>query len=680
MIFVQGAARVGLLKFSVYFGEYYPEIYQRYAGKLLPYSDASEAAVLEAAFRSEIGQTVAEGYVPRYLRVVNLLRLDRLGNNVLDFSLALLVYPFLAEPLKELSGVAGISMEMASLIQARLSGFQEDNEEQWQAQYAALSLLFCCDNDTGLFFRRPFVMDSWLYDFLSERDRMDEGFQAAATLSKGADFPMFIRKELALELAQGIKDDICARRPTLVSISGAASSGKRSLCLNALSELGYDCLVLDFDRLKKGGHLSKLALLAQRYCVLCECALCLWHVDKERLSKCSIPLSELYYSVLLPCVERGLICCVCIEPRLSLVEIADFCVRTVSLPPVSDSERRLLWEAYFAQRGVSSELNPAQLTSKYILSPREISRAAMYMQQRGAADQPLCERTVSHLITEILPPPQDGNIKKIQTDFTFSDIVLPARQKQDLLNICAHVQLKYKVYTEWNFGSKLSYGKNITALFVGSPGTGKTMAVHTIANYLDLPLYRIDLSQVVDKYIGETEKRLEEIFSTAEKSNVILFFDEADSIFGKRSEVKESKDRYANTEVSYILQRIEEYEGIIILASNFRNNIDNAFMRRMRYVIEFPPPDEEMRLELWQCCFPKETPLQRIDYAFLARAFELTGAEIKNIAVNAAFTAAAEDAPVSMSHIVNSIRGERLKMKQNFTAQDFEQYAPLLIP
>ncbi|MBQ6886964.1 MAG: ATP-binding protein [Lachnospiraceae bacterium] len=222
--------------------------------------------------------------------------------------------------------------------------------------------------------------------------------------------------------------------------------------------------------------------------------------------------------------------------------------------------------------------------------------------------------------------------------------------------------------------SKYTYGTGVSCLFAGPPGTGKTMAAQIMSTMLELPLYRVDLSQVVDKYIGETEKKLEAIFNLAEKSNTILFFDEADSIFGKRSEVSEAKDRYANTEVSYILQRIDEYDGIVILATNFKNNIDEAFMRRIRYVVEFVMPDAEMRYEIWKGCFPAEVPVEDIDFQYLANRFELSGGNIKNIVLNAVFLAAAEDVPVNMMHILESLRMEKLKMGKVMIARDFGEY------
>ena len=201
--------------------------------------------------------------------------------------------------------------------------------------------------------------------------------------------------------------------------------------------------------------------------------------------------------------------------------------------------------------------------------------------------------------------------------------------------------------------------------------------MHVLSDMLELPLYRIDLSRIVDKYIGETEKRLEEVFDVAEKNNAILFFDEADSIFGKRSEVNDSKDRYANTEVSYILQRMEEYDGIVILATNYKKNIDEAFMRRIRYMVEFPFPSEDMRRQIWESSFADKVPLEDIDFAYLARQFEFSGGSIKNIVLNAVFLAASQNHPVNMKDILQSVRAENMKMGKTMLMQDFAEYGAL---
>lgn len=244
--------------------------------------------------------------------------------------------------------------------------------------------------------------------------------------------------------------------------------------------------------------------------------------------------------------------------------------------------------------------------------------------------------------------------------------------------ICDHIWYSHTVYDDWQLERRFPYGRGVTALFTGAPGTGKTMAAHVLSEMLDIPLYRVEISAVVDKYIGETEKHLEKIFAMAEKSNTILFFDEADSLFGKRSEVSDAKDKYANTEVSYILQRIEQYDGIVILSSNYRRNIDEAFMRRMRYVVDFPMPNAAIRREIWKSCFTPATPLEHIDYAFLADKFELSGGSIKNIALNAAFAAASEGSPITMHHLLVGIRAENLKAGKPMLNSDFENYSHLL--
>ena len=212
-------------------------------------------------------------------------------------------------------------------------------------------------------------------------------------------------------------------------------------------------------------------------------------------------------------------------------------------------------------------------------------------------------------------------------------------------------------------------------LFVGPSGTGKTMAAEIIAGELGLDLYKIDLSGVVSKYIGETEKNLSTIFQEAEQSNAILFFDEADAIFGKRSEVKDAHDRYANIEVNYLLQKMEEYEGITILASNFPKNFDDAFTRRLRFIVGFPFPEEVYRHRMWKSMFPPDAPLgQDIDFDFLSRKLKITGGNIKNIALNAAFLAAANAGVIGMKHLIRSTRREFQKMGRLCVKADFEQY------
>jgi SpoVK/Ycf46/Vps4 family AAA+-type ATPase len=248
-----------------------------------------------------------------------------------------------------------------------------------------------------------------------------------------------------------------------------------------------------------------------------------------------------------------------------------------------------------------------------------------------------------------------------------------------LREIANYVKYRHIVFADWNFEQKISLGKGLNILFAGPSGTGKTMASEIIANELGLDLYKIDLSTVISKYIGETEKNLDRIFTEARNSNSILFFDEADAVFGKRSEVRDSHDRYANIEVAYLLQKMEEYDGIVILATNLRKNLDEGFARRMHFSVEFPLPEEPDRLHIWQCIFPREAPLAgSLDLNFMARQFKVTGGNIKNIALGAAFLAAGDGATIKMEHLIRATKREYQKIGRLCTDVDFAKYFDLV--
>jgi hypothetical protein len=264
-------------------------------------------------------------------------------------------------------------------------------------------------------------------------------------------------------------------------------------------------------------------------------------------------------------------------------------------------------------------------------------------------------------------PKLDDLAKRIEPAAGWEDLVLPASRKQVLREISLQVRWRARVYDTWGFAAKSSRGLGISALFTGDSGTGKTMAAEVLADELELDLYRIDLSQVVSKYIGETEKNLRRIFDAAEDGGVILFFDEADALFGKRTQVKDSHDRYANIEVSYLLQRMEAYRGLAILTTNMKDALDDAFLRRIRFVVKFPFPGPEQRAQIWQRIYPAGTPTRDLDPARLAQ-LNITGGNIRNIALNAAFLAADDGEPVNMKHILQSVRSEYGKLEKTLNA------------
>jgi SpoVK/Ycf46/Vps4 family AAA+-type ATPase len=253
--------------------------------------------------------------------------------------------------------------------------------------------------------------------------------------------------------------------------------------------------------------------------------------------------------------------------------------------------------------------------------------------------------------------------KQITPRHTWDDLVLPPDRLEQLRELRSRAEHSHLVHETWGYGRKVAPRPSISALFAGESGTGKTMSAEVIATDLGLALYRIDLSGVVSKYIGETEKNLSVIFEEAHASNAILFFDEADALFGKRSEVKDAHDRYANIEIAYLLQQIEDYDGVAILATNLRQNLDDAFTRRLDFVIDFPFPETEYRQRIWERHFPPEVPLSPdINLAAIAERFPLAGGNIRNAALASAFLAADNGRVITMEHILGAIRREHQKM------------------
>ncbi|MFP4100057.1 ATP-binding protein, partial [Coleofasciculus sp.] len=287
--------------------------------------------------------------------------------------------------------------------------------------------------------------------------------------------------------------------------------------------------------------------------------------------------------------------------------------------------------------------------------------------------QPKIEHNLSPLQTHLWDfcktqarPRLDDLAQRIEAVATWEELILPEREKATLHEISTHVRQRAKVYHEWGFAGKGGRGLGISALFSGPSGTGKTMAADVLAKELRLDLYRIDLSAVVSKYIGETEKNLRRIFDAAETSGAILLFDEADALFGKRTQVKDSHDRHANVEVSYLLQRMEAYQGLAILTTNLLDALDQAFMRRINFSLKFPFPNAPERTEIWQRIFPKETPTKNLDMKKLGK-LNMAGGNIRNIALNAAFIAADAGEPVMMKHLLQATKSESLKLGKILT-------------
>lgn len=350
----------------------------------------------------------------------------------------------------------------------------------------------------------------------------------------------------------------------------------------------------------------------------------------------------------------------------------------------AEPERLTIWQAVAQEAPLAPEVNLAEIAGRFRFTAGQIRDAwemARNQVRLRQMEQPLVTQQdiyagahsqsihQLHTLAEVVPPVH-----------TWHDLVLPADTINQLHEFLARARHLHLVYQQWGFNQKLATNRGLSALFTGPSGTGKTMSASIIARELGLELYRIDLSAVVSKYVGETEKNLSRVFDEAWRSNAIIFFDEADALFGKRSEVRDSHDRYANIEVNYLLQRMDSFDGVVILASNLGQNIDDAFQRRLQFVVNFPPPETEDRYRIWRRIWPPAAPLaEDIDFRFLAEQFKFSGGSIRNIALQAAFLAAeAGDEQITMRRIVASVMRELQKGGRLVSPRDFGPYAELL--
>jgi ATP-dependent 26S proteasome regulatory subunit len=356
----------------------------------------------------------------------------------------------------------------------------------------------------------------------------------------------------------------------------------------------------------------------------------------------------------------------------------------VEFPLPSYSDRKRLWDGNWNGRSaLASGVDFGELAGKFRLSGGQINDAAALARSlalwRDAEGGLVNNQDLYSACRQQTGQKLSTLAYKINPKYHWDDIVLPKDQMEQLHEICAYVKHYHTVYDGWGFGRRVSLGKGLNVLFAGPSGTGKTMAADIMANELGLDLYKVDLSAIVSKYIGETEKNLDRIFREGKATNAILFFDEADALFGKRSEVRDSHDRYANIEIAYLLQKMEEYEGVVILATNLRKNMDEAFARRMHFSVEFPVPEEADRCRIWQSIFPGEAPLgSDVDLSFMARQFKISGGNIKNIALGAAFLAAQDGGSITMESLIRATKREYQKVGKLCTEGDFAQYFELV--
>lgn len=463
--------------------------------------------------------------------------------------------------------------------------------------------------------------------------------------------------------------------PCAVCLHGGPGAGKRFQVERLMVRRRECCVFADLET----EHPEELAARAALTARLCGAYLCCFHLDGRDGEGQRIPPPN-------PLIDAILGMDLCRDKTFLLSELpirsrTQLLAVDLELPPVSEEERIALFCEYLRDGKLEDGLTVEELASKFRFSPGQIRLACEQALGLAQLDgktvissrrmHECCYRQAVHKLENLAV--------QVRPAFSWDDVVMPEEQKKLLRHACSHIKYRYQVYYGWGFDQKIAYGRGLSVLFAGAPGTGKTMCAQVMANELNMEMYKINLSQIVSKYIGETEKNLQAVFAEARHANCILFFDECDALFGKRGEVKDSNDRSANVEVAYLLQQIEEYDGVCILATNLIGNIDDAFMRRITYVVHFPFPDAAMRAEIYRRTIPTAAPLAGdIDWKFLAEKFQLSGGHIKNIVLSAAFLAAQEGVPIGMSQLLRAAVGELKKNEIVVVREELREFADLL--
>jgi SpoVK/Ycf46/Vps4 family AAA+-type ATPase len=542
--------------------------------------------------------------------------------------------------------------------------------------------------------QRALILDETIVDFLLETDGIDPKMAACFQRAPAGRALFDLRwsnqftSQLLARVNAFLYENARSSAQLFLHFCGPEGTGKRTLAASLCKEVGLPFLCVDLNEVVARFDDFETGLRCVfRHAILSQSALFIANLDClaseeersaiRRKSFCSWleKLSGLFF---LGSNDR-------LIPRSVLPSHS--CV-SLDLPPPGLSQRRELWDSLITEHAsanlrFSSDVDWSDVTSKFRMTPGEMERALdtaiSFARLRNSHELSICAEDLRRGLNSQSNTRLNTLARKMTPRYSWEDIVLPPNALAQLRELCSQIKQWHTVYVDWGFDRKLSLGKGLCVLLCGQSGVGKTMAVEIIANELKLEAFKIDLSSVVSKYIGETEKNLSRVFHEAESSNAILFFDEADALFGKRSEIKDAHDRYANIEINYLLQRIEEFEGLVVLATNLRKNVDEAFFRRMQFVVEFPFPDAAHRYRLWRQHFPPEAPVaEDIDFSYLAQRFNFSGGNIKNVVVNAAFLAAEDGRVIRMEHVIRATKREYEKIGRLCTENEFAPYHTML--
>ncbi len=526
--------------------------------------------------------------------------------------------------------------------------------------------------------------DKRMIDFLfgSHPLRLDENYtRFFSRLTDGKEPDPFIANKGILEAVDIFYDD----GGRIISLFGDEGSGRKFTVTHFCRNRDMGCVRINCAKLfvYDFGFVEKALWAATRECILTGACICLDELGyREEEKEKFFGYMDLAFGKF---TAKDIPVFAISREKLPMKQIVDGDFAQLEIPTPNTGEREDVWKHYAQGYSLNDDIEIPEMAVKFLFTPGKIKNAIHQAKGLAAMDKCVgiprailfrsCNNQMSSELTQ--------KATRIPAKFGWDDIVMNPDQRAALQHACDQLTFRKTVYEQWDYMKKYQYGRGLSVLLFGAPGTGKSMCAQVIAHEMNLELYRVDLSKVVDKYVGETEKSISMIFREAKKCNVVLFFDECDTLFAKRSDDGGSNQSSNNNKTALLLQEVEAYDGVSVLATNYKHNIDPAFFRRMKFIVEFQFPDVTTRKILWKTTIPKTTPLaEDVDIDFLAERFEFVGGNIKNCILNAAFLAAADPeagGEVHMQHYLQAIRYEFVKTGKVFTRADFEPYANLVL-
>ncbi len=487
---------------------------------------------------------------------------------------------------------------------------------------------------------------------------LDEQLQGLVHPLQTSDILPKSHSDLVSEIFKKISNKDIDPPTFVIQLYGEDNSGKRQIANSVSSKLKFKSHWVNLLSIPSNRYeLENFIRIWEREAILSQSSLVIEVDDNNLFPIAKSLINRINTLIFISCAEP--------LPDLNIPNLPF----KVSYP--TTLEQKWVWNQSLKNNAISLNGEIDNITSQFQLSTQDIQQALQSVKTLDSNNSPeQISKTLWQQCRMCTRKNLENLAQHIDPKANWEDLVLPSHQKEILKEISLHVRHRSKVYYDWGFANKDGRGLGISALFTGPSGTGKTMAAEVLANELNLDLYRIDLSQAVSKFVGETEKNLKKIFDAAEQGGAILLFDEADALFGKRSDVKDSHDRFANIQVSYLLQRMEAYNGLAILTTNLKKALDEAFLRRLRFIIQFPFPDQKLRKEIWQKVFPKKTPLENLNIQKLSR-LNVSGGNIRNIALYSAFLAVESKQDVSMRHLMDAAKREYLKLEKPINETEF---------